>query len=527
MRDLQTITIPGGAGGINRSKALTRMPTSDLTYADTVTVERDLIEKEPGAALVNTTPLSGGAGTWAVKAHWQFISGAGVQEDITAIDNGISVSIVVVPASGAVVKTLISGLTTGSYITFSEGWNGTTKTLYIFSNLDNPMSYTGGATATVLTGGGGPGQLPLDWTVANWPTTPVSHRARMIGFGNANFPHNIYGTVPGSENDYNGGESFVQPVYPGSGERLVAGASWREILYLWKFPRGIFVLNDTDPSIANWSVPKITEAIGVASPESAVVIEDDIVMLATDGFLYSLSQIQTQGQVSVPPFLPMETAQFIKEKLNLSRLDLVRGRWYGSKRQLHFAVPSGTSTVCDARIILDLHMPGAPKFFWSSRDTCPALGMRRATTTAILKPCFGDSSGNLYDMDQATRSKNGAGYNGQYECPPVAPSGVGQFSNLHELQLTMDPQGNWDLTMEVHRDGVLSQTLAYSMNTPGGAVGSMSLDADVMAGKTVSTVKHELTGEAIFTKLIGYNSGAGQNFAVMDTAIRYTPGRAA
>ncbi len=100
-----------------------------------------------------------------------------------------------------------------------------------------------------------------------------------------------------------------------------------------------------------------------------------------------------------------------------------------------------------------------------------------------------------------------------------------RLANLYELQVVFNPVGNWDLTMEVHRDGQLGQTLLFSMQSTGGAVGSFSLDSDVLGGTTIQNAIQRLEGDCKYLKLLGRNSGAGQDFSVMNHLIRYKPGR--
>lgn len=514
-RSLDALEIPAGRGGINRSKNLENVPITDLSYVDGITCERDLWEKETGAEKINSTVLTGSA---AVKGGVEFTSAAGVTEQIAYIDSGVSASLVTVGAGG-VVKTIASGLTTGGFPVFAEGWDGATKALYIVTGLDAPQVYTGGATTSAI-----PTPSP-DWSGSNQPSWVAAHRERMAMGGNANFPHNVYLSVPGEHGNYTGPLSAVQRIYPGSGQKIVTGVSWRDRLYLFKYPRGVYFLNDLDPNIANWSVAEITRAFGVAGPGCVNPIEDDLVILGSDGFFYALSQIRTLGQIAVPPLSTLETNQFIKEELNLAQLALVQSVWYGHKRKAIFVVPATGSTVNNRRIDIDMHEAGSPRFHFSRRDTCPSIWLRRATATDTQKPVFGDASGFVWAMEQATRGKAGIGFNGQYETRPIAlyPKGI-RRGNLKELEVVFDPQGNFDLTVEVLRDGSVSELLAYSQQTPGAAASSISLDSDVIAGFTIANRRHRMTGDCRYVKLIGKNAVLNETFAISNHIVRYSPG---
>jgi len=523
--------IPLGQGGINRSKNLDQLQVTDLQYADGVTAERDLLERAGGASLVMDTPLPAG-----IKGSYEFLLpqpnpgiAASPIKQVAYLDDGAQASIVTYDIGG-LAETLISGLVKGGFPMFEEGWNGVTKALYIVDCLNPPMVYDGAQLLRILppllaTGSDIP-KGSVDWAGTNQPAMLRAHKTRMVMWGVPTQPHNLYGSVPVSHSDYTGGESFLQIVRPGTGQHLESGESWQGRLYLWKNPNGLFYLDDTDPNIANWEVIEVTRSVGTKGPACTIPIEDDIVFLAADGNFYALSQIRTLGQVQTPPFLPLETSTFLREKLNLERLDLARAVWYGHKRKILFAVQSTGSTFCDLILELDLHIPGKPKLFLSSRDLCPALWMRKGTIDGIPKPAIGDPSGNVYQLDQAGHSKNGENYTSEFETIPVAlQEGGTRRANLKELEVRFQPQvSNQNLDVEVLGDGVVLSELSLSMQTPGAAVGSFSLDSDVLAGLVVANVKTPLAGDCRYVKLIASNSNIDENFAVEKFWVKHTPG---
>lgn len=507
--------IPAGRDGISRMKNPSLVRPSHLAHADSVIADRFMFEKMPGAAKINTVALSGD-----VTGHHDFIYGVPtlLQELVAVVDNGATSDLVTVDGAG-VVATLKSGMASGGFPWFVEGWDGTQKVLYYFNSIVIPQVYTGGGGASSNI----PSQ-PVDWATYV-PTAAATTKTRMIAWGNKNFPHTLYLTVPGSHSDFKGGESAAEIMYPGIGQRITAGISFKERFYVGKYPTGIVYLDESDPSIANWTREIVTQAVGLSGPGCWVDIGDDVLILSTDGYFYLLSQVRTQGQAEVPPFMPQETGDFLKENINLSYLHLVRSVWFGHKRQAWFAVPQAESTTCDAWIIIDLNETGNPKLLWSTRDVCLSVAMRKGSVTAVAKPSFGDADGFIWQGDQVARNKGGEAYSAQYETVPVAVMpGAIQRANLAELQVVMEPSGNYDLELEVLRDGVPSQLLTYSMQTPGAGSGSISLDSDVIAGQTIATVRHRLEGDCRYIKLIGRNENEDENFAVASHIVRAEPG---
>lgn len=504
--DLQSMEIPAGLGGLNRMKNLSQYPKTDLTMLDTLTFEHNCWEKAGGAIKYNSGPLGG-----SILSVWDFWSASYVQAMMAYLDTGAWVTV-----NGSGIVDTLATMTAGIPGWFVEAWtNQQDKSLFLFNGQDKPKYSLGGAAVDIS-------MASEDWSAGNYPSFAFLHKSRLL----APLKHRVYCSSPQSHDRYgNQAQDATQlNIYPGEGQKIVAGISFREKAYVFKYPKGIYLIDDSDTNISNWQTPKLTDAIGTAGPGCVVATEDDVIFLDSTGYFHQLSAVRTFNQESVPAMFPVELSNFFRSQINLNRLDLVRSAYYSRKRQLVFALPGTGSSVNNRILILDYNIADKTRIGWSTRDVCPSLALRQNVATQEL--IIGDSSGYVWQCDQDTRSKDGAGYVGQYETPtvPIVEGGI-RLANLEELQVVFSPAGNWDLSLEVHLDGKLSETLLFSMQTSGGAVGSFSLDSDVLAGNTIQNAIQRLHGDAKYIKLLGKNSGAGQNFAVMNHLIRYKPGR--
>jgi hypothetical protein len=504
--DLQPLEIPAGLGGLNRMKNLAQVPRTDLTMVEALTFENNTWQKEGGASKYNSAPLGG-----SVLALRDFFDDNFTQYLMAYLDTG---SWVTAEAAGAGVS--IGSMTAQAPGWFVEAWvNQQNKALFLFTGEDKPKYSTGGVALDIEL-------ASADWSAGNYPAFGFLHKARLI----APLKHRAYCSSPQSHDRFGQqAEDATQlNIYPGEGQKITAGISFREKAYLWKYPKGIYLIDDTDTNISNWQTPKLTDAVGVAGPGCVVATEDDVIFLDSDGYFHQLSAVRTFGQESVPAMFPTELSDWFRSQINLNRLDLVRSVYYSRNRQLVFALPGTGSSVNNRLLTLDFNIGDKTRIGWSTRDVCPSLALRQNVASQQL--VAGDASGFVWTMDEETRSKDGAGYVGQYETPTfdVMDKGI-RLANLHELQVVFNPVGDWDLTMEVHRDGTLGQTLLFSMQSTGGAVGSFSLDSDVLGGTTIQNAIQRLEGDCKYLKLLGRNNGAGQNFSVMNHLIRYKPGR--
>lgn len=503
-----------GEGGLNRLQNLTNFPETDLSWVESLTVENITWQKMAGAAKYNSSATPVG-----IYNIWDFFSAAFVQEMVGYLSDG---RLVTIATDGTLTKTLRALTATNTQGWFAEGWLDTaTKAVFFFNGTDVPNVYTGGATSADITAGS------PDWTGANQPTAGFLHRFRLIAVGGTN-KHRAYLSSPRNHGDFSTeiGDSAQLNIYPGEGQRLVGGVSFRAKAYLFKYPRGIYFIDDSDPNIQNWQTPRVTNAIGVAGPGCVCAGENDVVILDTEGYFHGMSQVQTFDQEMIPPMFSREVSDFIRTNINLNALETTRSYFYGRKRLMIFALPGLGSSIPNRYLMIDYNSV-APRLLWSSRDE--AIGLTGRRNNKIEEPIICDSSGFIWRLDQSARNKGGAGYRSQYEYAekPLIENGIRRM-NLYELEVQFQPQGNYNLNVEVHKltnDGVAVETLTFSQQTAGIPVGSVSFDPDTLAGETIQTGRRRLHGDANYLKIIGYNDNADETFSVINHIVRGKPGR--
>lgn len=507
---VMSLTIPCGKGGLNRMDNYLDFPIEDLAWMDGIMVENNAWEKEAGKTVFN----SAGVGD-AVMAILDFTSSVGTDQRLYALTDGDTLK--ALNNSGAEVASHAStGYNSGMFV---EGrlTNGD-RCVILFSEDGVPLFTTATTWAAIS-------HPAPEWaSQSEWPHFAFQHNFRMLCA--TKISSLLYMSNPADHTEFASTRpnTRIMDIYSGEQRYISGGISWRGRAYLWKRPLGVYFVDDSDVNLANWTTQKVTDAVGAAGPGCMVAYEDDVIFLSTDGYFYSLSDIQTLGQKSVTPILPSELGEFIRSEINIGRLDLVRSMYYQKKRQLWFALPAAGGTVCNRRLIFDANLPGKIRLTWSERDEMVSIGTRRRAN--VQEPMFGDSDGFIWIGDQAARLDDGEAYTSQFETPPIPllPNAE-QYANLKELQYTFKPQGEYDLTLEVHTDQRLRQTLTLSQQSTGSPTGSFTLDADVTAGTEIATKTARLEGEARRIKFIGRNTADSENFALQSLVPRFTPGR--
>ena len=374
---------------------------------------------------------------------------------------------------------------------------------------------------------------PSDW-VTGKPAWAFQHLGRMFAGGNSNQPHGVYASVNNKHNDFiNAGTQFYL-VYPGEGERIVGGISWREKNYIFKYPRGIYRLQDesTDPNV--WGYRRISKYVGCVGPSAIVESDDEVYFVSPYGFIHALSAVQEHGDVMSSAILPMELGTYIRENVNFTRLARVASAYYAKKRRIVFGFSSPASTVNDLMIGLDIHRqaaggsltsPHTYQPFVSRRDECQSLATYRDSSSQQQLLLAGTNGGYVYQLDTEARNKDGMGYLSRFETKDLDlyPNGV-KNGNLRELEIVFVPTGNWSIDVKVYRDGNLGDPITFTQIGNAGILDSFILDTSVLGGDVLVNGRGRLYGDARRVRLAGENTIRDESFSVASMMVKYVPG---
>lgn len=402
--------------------------------------------------------------------------------------------------------------------------NATANTFQLGGPVDLTSNGTGTHTVHRAT-------VPADWldAVGAYPRWAFMHRGRMIAGGGNETPHAVYTSVLNNHNDYLNTGALYFLVYPGEGDIIVGGISWRNKAYLFKFPSGIYVLNDDSIDTADWGWKRVSRYVGAISHASIVEADDEVYFASPDGYIHALSAVQESGDVRSSAVKGMEIGPYIRANTDFSKLStsgwtdfreypIPQAVYYPTKRKLLFAfspnpnVMSAQSFPVNKTIIgFDLHRSNAQdgirdvQPFVSTRDECESLAIYRDPTTAEPVLLAGASNGFIYKLDQAARSKDSAGYMARFETKEFRPYSYDHNANLKELEVVFaDGSSNNSVVMKVYTDGTL-----LTQNT------KTLTDADRFM---------RLYGDCLKVKIVGENDTLNSSFSIAQIVVRFTPG---
>lgn len=519
-----TAPLPIGRQGFNGSKNPSQLQPGHMSAVNGVQLEAGLIEKEGGAAKLNSTALASGlkvlAGTSITHAN-------GNVHDVVFLADG---SVRHDDGTGSFGTTMVSGLTATEdpppVFVHAGGEDVGDSTKLLLFSADNQVQAADDHTASSMSAITTP---PSDWASGQFPTFGLIHEGRLWGGGNQSDPHRIYYSTTTDHEDFsaaNGGGTL--PIFPGEGKALVGGFSFRRLLILWKFPVGVYYVDTRDPSPSNWVVGRLSTAVGGVNQNSIVQIANDIIYLDHGGNFHLMTATDEFGDINTSNLSNIaDLGPFMRSNVNLEFLRRACGVWYAAKQQAWFAVPQLGNDENDLRIMIDFNdQQIGPRFLLSTRDTVTAMWTRQDDDD-VSRPVTGDDAGFVWLMDQEARNKDGVAYEMRFETANIDfgfldPQLKTRAKNGQFLEIVSESVGDWNLSVDVFWDDVYTQTITFHMGAGGEVIGSFELDTDTLGSTAVFSNRQRMIGAGRRLRFIVENDGLNQNIAVSEFHVGFS-----
>ena len=504
--DVPVIEIVLGRSGLHIRRNKNLVPLGSFKTLRNATLEDDSVRTAAGA-----TPLGDAIGALTIQTAIDYWPTTAVQRTIVGLSDG---SIRKDDGSGASWSSLASGLTTTGTVPFFAlgGRELVGKNAKVFYcdrvNAVRVLSADAASMTTI-------GNPPADWNGTNQPGFLVAHDRWLFGAGNANDPKRIYRSA-GDDHENFLLESWSQHI-AGQYEYLAAGLSYKGGLLLFGYPEGVWFLSTESDNDRQWRPLRVGVA-GASGPANVMAIEDDVLWIAPDGSLHLISATNATGSARAEDIAYEQLGEFLAENINLTQLATAQFVYYAHKRVAMLACHALGATTKNRRIELDVARVKdlGGRYTYHDRHRNEALFLRK--TSGILTPHFGDASGQLWTMDRAARSDNGAGYTFEWQISDddlarVIEDWAGKKKNGRFLQLEYDPRATAEHTIDVFRDGSLKQEITFALSAGPTAL-PVTLPVTLSEAILRTTRKRRLLGQATRWSFGGVSTVAGEDISL-------------
>jgi len=456
------VNIPIGDMGIFTDDAQTITPPQGLILAENVQIRNGFLEKMPGSRKWNKTILP----SLSIVAMFDWWPTETAQRLIAVTSDGKVWRFTdeynfteVLGVSGAPVTLTV----TDQVVMVAGGQElaGRDRKLFILTG-NNPIQVISGDGTTrrnILS-------PSTDWSGSMHPNFGIVYLNRLWVFGNKNQPHLMYGSNVLDHEDFTtiGSIAFVT-VFPGDNERLACASNFKGRMVLFKYPFGIYFLNTDNP--ATPYAVKLGNGFGVASPKAATQVVDDLWVANSQGTISRLEATLNLGGLQQADVMKdMKCYRFINEFTSANNIKLGNAIWYENKKMAMFTYSAPSSTDIDRIFIIDF-AAGRPRAVFCTKDALNCLVLRRDVTN-VQRPFYGGRDGYIYQMDMPDRNVGGNAYSMKFQVPYldfgfVDRSLAERNKNFDFMEVTFEPEGNWNLSADIYLDNRFSETVTFNM----------------------------------------------------------------
>ena len=512
-------TIPIGRGGLVTDLPQEDIPAKHLIRAINATLVNGYAEKDFGSRRWNSTPL--GTGIAGFKDFWpseltQRVICVGKNGTVYRFSNYASSS-AVLPTGSAPTALNISQYT--NLVPCGQEESGNDRKLFIFTGNDPVQVISGDGTTRADIS-----QPAADWSGTNQPFMAIIHRGALFAWGNRNDPHRIYKSAEINHENFLSGTATSYSIFPGEFQRIIAAQVHRKRLYVLKYPRGLYCLNDSDSDSNNWFFEKQQETFGGSSPRCSVQVLDDFLVANQFNSLTSVQAAFTFGDFESSDFFSINRCKnFANQEIASSSFGERQAMCYEAKQIAMFSFRSRTSSYSDRICMINFRDPQNPIITWNTKDQPNCLDELR-DDSGIDKPCYGAEDGYLYLMDQPDRwvgtsdTTSRTGYEFQIQTAHIDfgeldPTIAEQVKNYDFFEVGYIPTGKWNVTVDIFVDGLYLRTVPIEL------AGRSELDQFVLGENSLDdgvtwTRMSEISASG---RRIGFrlsNSGVGQNVKI-------------
>jgi len=487
----QQVNIPLGQQGLLTDDPATQIPPTALIKANNIRFTSGRIEKAPGSVKFNSSALTGG-----IVGLFDWFPSGTLQRLIAATSDG---KVFRDTGSGdftaGVPITTGLGALTVENTKFVAGGNESAadnRKLFLFSNTNQLRFIDGDATTFTVAS-----DPAADWT-SSFPTYGVVHRDRLWAFGNSNAPHRIYASTTSDHANFVDAGSLTFNLFPGESDRILSAFVYKDRLFFFKFPLGMYFLDDTSFTEGEWRVGRVEGNFGVASPHSVIQILSDLVAGNATGSITSLQATDAFGDIKSGDILAnSKIEQFVRDLTTTAGVSDTQALYYPEKKLAYFTTRKEGSVQNDLLLVSDVNKQGV-RWSVNNRDVAQVLALRK-DSDAIDRPIYGDSLGFVYQMDQsATFAVDGVAYTTEFQTPEIDfsfldPSLAGKNKIFDFFTLIFIETADLPLSVDVIIDGKTTETLSINQAS-GVGLDDFILDETTLSGEEPNDARKHIKG---------------------------------
>jgi len=397
--------------------------------------------------------------------------------------------------------------------------------LYMVNGKNTPLKWTGSGNASALTA------IPSDWTGGNMPSWIVKHgrgnSERMWAGGcPTSTPWTIYASKNSDADALGDGDVVTIKINTGDGYGIVGATEFGDRLICFG-KNNSYIIDDLDPTAANWGYDTAQWEGGVATNRLVCRTPNDIVCMQDDGEIYSVLAAEKYGDYQAASLTRMSYMhEWIKEFVDLSSIKKFHSIYDPRLRAIKvFVLRNGQSEI-DAALVYSIDR--SPEEAWMIHGNWASASGYDASASCFVRQddgpndiYTGDYSGMIWRLEQNDKNDNNNAFYSGFKTGYMHFGRPETKKHFKRLWMTVEPKGQWDMTIDWSVDGVQQTRKTVSLAGLGAALGGFTLGTSKLGGDELidSAVNLGMKGRRVQFEI--YNNSADQGFFVSGFGIDY------
>lgn len=354
----------------------------------------------------------------------------------------------------------------------------------------------------------------LDWTGTQQPILMIPHGRGSSTRNFAILNDSLYYSSLDDGEEFDGGTSGVVPFKTSNGEKLIGSVDWGQSLFLFTKTQS-FVLDDSDSDTATWGYQAAPWSGGAASHRLIVKTPNDVIVMAEDGDIYSLSAVQNvnnyhQASIARPAFIDT----WIRSKVALSSISQFHATYDPTLRAVKFFLRVQSSTQIDTSLVYFIDRPANEA--WAIHDNSAATSGYNAASSALFrsnngayKIYTGGYDGYVWELEATEQDDNGSDYDLILQTPKLAFDSVRTHKEFKRGFLYCRNSGTTTADLTFYVDGVETTTKSIELAGTQAVYGTAMYGVDSFGALTDNEVPFDVKekGKTFSLKLIKASDG--------------------
>lgn len=295
----------------------------------------------------------------------------------------------------------------------------------------------------------------------------LTHKGRVFAWGVPGDPSGLYYSVEFDPQDWVGAGSGRIDISPGDGDEIVAAASHKNDLWLFKGPNkgSIHRLQGSSPTGGDgFALVPFISGLGAVSHNSLFRMRDDLGFMWSDGSLHSLAATAAYGDFNEAS-LTRPFNGYLRDHVRSYQLRTACSASLPSRGQVWTSIAVDSANSNNLILVNDFRFD-PPRFTIIDAYTGPSClaTVRDANNGGQPIIMLGSSDGFVRKTDRANRQLDpeslggGTAYSAQVLTPYMHYGVPERMKTLGPIGVDIEPTGEFEMTINWRRDGGLLQT---------------------------------------------------------------------